>query len=223
MEICEMRDPFGASWGADNHILIGGGPDGIQRVSAEGGKPEVIIKVNKGELAASPQMLPDGEHVLFTLGEQGPELDPTRQRNWDQAQIVVQSLKSGVRKLLIKGGSDARYSPTGHIVYAHASTLWARPFDLSRLQVNGEPASIIEGVRTTGAGRFTSGAAHFSFSGNGAMVYVPETAREPSRSLVRIDLNGKVKPLDLPPGRYHSPRFSLPDGKQSCFTEPRAT
>jgi Tol biopolymer transport system component len=34
------------------------------------------------------------------------------------------------------------------------------------------------------------------------------------RSLALIDLNGKVKPLDLPAGRYHSPRFSLPDGKQ---------
>ena len=37
--IGEARDPFGASWGADNQILIGGGPDGIQRVSAEGGIP----------------------------------------------------------------------------------------------------------------------------------------------------------------------------------------
>ena len=83
-------------------------------------------------------------------------------------------------------------------------------------EVIGEPASIVEGVRTTGSGRFTSGAAHFSFSGDGAMAYVPGTAREasPTRSLVLIDLNGKVKPLDLPAGRYHSPRFSLPDGKQ---------
>ena len=34
-----------------------------------------------------------------------------------QAQIVVQSLETGVSKTLIEGGSDARYVPTGHIVY----------------------------------------------------------------------------------------------------------
>ena len=59
--ICKARIPFGASWGADNQILIGMGWDGIQRVSAEGGNPETIIRVNPGELASSPQILPDGE------------------------------------------------------------------------------------------------------------------------------------------------------------------
>ncbi len=214
--ICETRNPFGASWGPDNQILIGQGPNGIQRVSAEGGHPETIISVNAGELASSPQILPDGEHVLFTSGDEGRDADITRQRNWDQAKIVVQSLKSGDRKVLIDGGYDARYSPTGHIVYALASILWARPLDLSRLQVIGEPASVAEAVSTQGLGRYSTGAAEFSFSGSGAMTYVPVAAREtiPTRSLALIDLIGKVTPLDLPAGRYHSPRFSLPDGKR---------
>ena len=119
--ICEGEEShFGASWGPDNQILIGMGSNGIQRVSAEGGHPETIISVNPGELASNPQILPDGESVLFTLGEQKLEARPTRQRDWDQAQIVVQSLKSRDRKVLISGGNDARYSPTGHIVYALA-------------------------------------------------------------------------------------------------------
>ena len=32
---------------------------------------------------------------------------------WDQAQVVVQSLSSGRRTVLMQGGSDARYVPTG--------------------------------------------------------------------------------------------------------------
>jgi eukaryotic-like serine/threonine-protein kinase len=132
---------------------------------------------------------------------------------------VVESLKSGTRKVLINGGSDARYAPTGHIVYALGSRLWARPFDVSRLQVIGEPASTIEGVRMQESGRFTSGAAQFSISGNGAIAYVPGTARGtfPKRSLALIDSKGKVKLLDVPPGQYHSPRFSLPEGKQIAW------
>src|SRR4030095_12274539 len=38
--ICATDAPFGASWGADNRILIGQGPRGILRVSADGGEPE---------------------------------------------------------------------------------------------------------------------------------------------------------------------------------------
>lgn len=214
--ISKLTEPFGASWAPDDQILIGAGPNGVQRVSAAGGTPETIISVNPGELASSPQILPDGEHVLFTLGEQTLAIDPTRRRNWDLAQIVVQSLKSGARKVLIKGGSDARYLPTGHIVYAQASTLWARPFDLSRLQVIGEPASLVEGVSTAALGQFTTGAAQFSFSGTGSMAYVTGTEENvsPPRSLALIDLSGRVKLLDLPAGPYHGPRFSLPDGKQ---------
>jgi eukaryotic-like serine/threonine-protein kinase len=214
--IAETREPLGASWGEDNQILLGQGPNGIQRVSSDGGRPETIISVNVGEIASSPQILPDGEHVLFTLGEQGLDADITRQRNWDLARIVVQSVKSGNRKVLINGGYDARYSPPRHIVYAVASTLWARPLDLSRLQVIGEPISIVEAVRTRGQGRYSTGVAEFSFASNGAMAYVPEATRSriPTRSVALIDVRGTVTPLDLPAGPYHSPRFSVPDGKQ---------
>ena len=127
----------------------------------------------------------------------------------------MQSLKTGERKVVFDGGFDARYSPTGHLVYALGSTLWARPFDLSRLQA-GEPVSIADGIRTQRIGRFSSGSAHFSFSSNGTLAYVPGRAqdRDPApRSLALIDLSGKVTALKLPAGPYHAPRFS-PDGKQ---------
>jgi eukaryotic-like serine/threonine-protein kinase len=213
--ICKTRIPFGASWGADNQILIGMGQNGIHRVSAEGGNPETIIRVGPQDLASTPQMLEDGESVLFTIGKQGKEeVDPVRQRDWDRAQIVVESLKSGDRKVLFEGGSDARYLRTGHIVYAFASTLWGRVFDLKKLEV-GNPESLVEGVRRRGIGGPSIGAAQFTFSSNGSMAYVTGNATNASssRSLALVDWNGGVKPLELPPGQYHSPRFS-PDGKQ---------
>ena len=64
--------------------------------------------------------------VLFTLG------DGT---NWDDAQIVVYSLETGERKVLIDGGRDARYVPTGHVVYVLDGTLLAVPFDVDTLEV----------------------------------------------------------------------------------------
>ena len=60
----------------------------------------------------SPQMLPDAQTLLFTVGASTGSRD-----RWDRARIVVQSLRSGERKTLIEGGSHARYVPTGHLVY----------------------------------------------------------------------------------------------------------
>src|SRR5262249_29402115 len=100
--ICPSANPFGISWGPDG-IIFGLGSEGIMRVVPElGSTPERIVSVKAGEAAHGPQMLPDGTHLLFTLAT------GTARDRWDNAQIVVQSLKSGDRKTLIKGGSDAR-------------------------------------------------------------------------------------------------------------------
>ncbi len=56
--------------------------------------------------------------LLFSMTKRtSPDLD-----RWDDGQIVVQSLETGVRKTIIEGGNDARYVPTGHIVYASGGT-----------------------------------------------------------------------------------------------------
>ena len=51
---------------------------------------------------------------------------------WSEADIVVESLTSGDRKILRQGGGmDARYVPTGHLVYVYQNVLYAVPFDVS--------------------------------------------------------------------------------------------
>ena len=66
------------------------------------------------------------------------------------------SLKTGEQRVLLDGGVDARYVPTGpgpdgrgtgHIVYWRAGSLFAVPFDLDRLQVLGSPVPIRRRVR----------------------------------------------------------------------------
>ena len=81
-----------ASPGGPDGIVFGQGRKGIMRVSANGGTPDVLVRVKDGEAAQAPQMLPGGQHVLFTLAT------GTAPDRWDKAHIVVQSLKSGERK-----------------------------------------------------------------------------------------------------------------------------
>ena len=107
--------------------------------------------------------------MLFTLATGN---DPDR---WDKARIVVQSVTSGEPKTLIEGGSDARYVPTGHLVYAAEGTLFAVAFDLQRLKVTGARSPVVENVRWSG-GR-TTGASHFSISSTGSLIYIPGFAR----------------------------------------------
>ncbi len=74
--------------------------------------------------------------MLFTVGTGG---------SWDDARIEVLQLGSGERKVLIEGGSDARYVPTGHLVYLRAGSLMAVPFDLEPVGGHGLPGRAREG------------------------------------------------------------------------------
>jgi serine/threonine-protein kinase len=202
----KMESPFGMSWGPDKEILAGQGSRGIVRVSENGGKPETIITVKPNEVAHGPQMLPGGDAVLFTLAN-GNAAD-----RWNKAQIVVQSLKSGERKVLIEGGSDARYIATGHLIYAVSGALLAAPFDVKRLAVTGGPVPVVEGIQSAGN---NTGTSQFSISGDGSLVYIQGDASDagPKRTLALMDRNGSPKTLGLQSLAYRHPRIS-PNGKQ---------
>ncbi|MEO5897509.1 MAG: protein kinase [Vicinamibacterales bacterium] len=207
--ICRADHPFGISWGPDS-IVFGQGSKGIMRVSPDGGTPELLAGVKDGEEAQSPQVLPGGQHVIFTLAT------GTARDRWDKAEIILQSLKSGVRTRLIQGGSDARYIPTGHIVYAASGILYAVAFDLQRLRVTSEAVPVVEGVRRATAG--VTGAAHVDASLTGSFIYIPgPVAANPALlEIALIDLQGNVEPLKLAPGLYSTPRAS-PDGERIAF------
>ena len=84
-------------------------------------------------------MLPGSHAVLFTVTySEFPQ--------WDATDIAVQSLRTGERKILIKGGADARYVPTGHLVYMRTGTLMAVPFNLDKLELTGSPVAVIADV-----------------------------------------------------------------------------
>ena len=95
--IASVGNPVGMSWSPDGILL--GQAKGIVRMSQNGGTPELVISTKNDEVAHGPQMLPGGKVVLFTLGRATLSLD-----RWDHAKIVVQSLASGERKVLIDGG-----------------------------------------------------------------------------------------------------------------------
>ena len=189
----------GASWGVDDMILYGL-PNGIMQVPGTSGTPELLIPVEEDEDIHRPQMLPGGEWVLFTVRA-------TDQRSWDEAQIVAQSVTTGERTVLIDGGQDGRYLPTGHLVYLLNNVLFAVPFDVDSRLVTGGPVPLVDGVRDA-----ERGAAQFSVSTNGSLVYVPGSAGGgDTLSLTWVGRDGAEERISAPPRAYGRPRVS-PDG-----------
>jgi serine/threonine-protein kinase len=196
---------FGLSWDPSGNLFYGQ-RDGIWRVSQNGGTPEQVVKIEPGELVYGPQLLPGGEWLLFTLSK-------TASR-WNEADIVVQSLATGERRVLRSGGHDARYLPTGHITYVFQNDLFASTFDVRTLALGDERVPLVQGVQTPPGG-LLGGAAHYAVSSNGTLVFLPgrnqaETGG-PQKNLVWVDREGNEQPLPLRPDNYTMARIS-PDG-----------
>ena len=121
-------------------------------------------------------------------------------------------LRSGTSKVLVRGASDARYVPTGHLLYSVAGTLRAVAFDLRRLEVVGTPALVLEGVATT-----LTGAANMAVAANGSLVYMSDVgAFGGAQTVVSVDRQGRASPLPgLPLDSYRDVRVS-PDGTRGA-------
>ncbi len=218
VSLCKTRVPFGAHWGPDNRIVFSKYLGGVREISAEGGDVKELTMLDKenGEVTHRlPTLLPGGEAVLFTIRKRAIG-------DMKDSQIAVQSLVTGERKVLIENGADAHYLPTGHLVFVRLGTLMAVPFDLARLEVTGGPFGILEGVvqsANRGWSGFDSGAAMYSFSETGSLVYLPGGMYpDEQHSLVWVDREGTIEPLGAPKLSYIAPRLS-PDGRRvAVFT-----
>src|SRR5262249_40126603 len=117
--LANARNPRGAVWSENGNILFAAeNRVGLSQVSQSGGptQPATELDEKEGEISNRyPQLLPDGDTILFSAR--------TAQQGWNDASIKVQSIKTGRRKTLLKGGYYGRYLPSGHLVYVHDGTL----------------------------------------------------------------------------------------------------
>ena len=192
---------FGASWGTDDRIIFGMLGVGLFRVSGGGGEPEALttLDTEQGDAHhAWPFIIPDREAVVFVIDTGAP---------LTTGQLAVLDLANGDVTRLGLAGVSPHYVSTGHLVYAtEDGLLSALPFDATSLEVTGNPVPLVEGVLVK-----NSGAADFSISDNGSLLYVPAVSASTDRTLALVDRNGEVEPLNVPPAPYLSPRLS-PDG-----------
>ena len=138
--------------------------------------------------------------MLFVTASPGPPLDT--------GELAILSLDTGEVTRLGLAGTSPHFVSTGHLVYAgEDGSVRAVRFDPTRLEVSGNPVPVVENVVVK-----LSGAANFSVSRDGSLVYVAsggEGSLLPT--FAWVDREGREEAINLPPNSYGIPRLS-PDG-----------
>jgi len=203
--LATMTNPFGMTWSGDT--ILFGQPDGIYRIRDAGGTPEKVIATADGEQVYGPQLLPDGEWVLFSSTHSSGSASDSR---WNTADIVAQSIRTHERKVVLPGGgADVRFVPPGYLVYATTGGLFAVKFNVSQLTVLGAPVSMMQGLRRA-EGAAVTGSANYEVTTPGVLVYVAGKDESGTKEpLVWVDRHGGLQPIaTVPASTFSTPRLS---------------
>ena len=195
LRLCEAPAGRGGSWAPNDAIIFA--PErasGLSLVPASGGTPETLTTLDPQTKDIShrwPEVLPDGQTVVY------------QSYNDAGRSLAALDLRSGRKRIIIDGGWNARYSPTGHLVFGKGPTLFAAPFDPDRLQLTGPSVPVLEGVGSELGFSFTA----FHLSRTGLLAYTPRA----ERAIVWVDRLGSAQRVSSDLRPFESVRLS-PDG-----------
>jgi serine/threonine-protein kinase len=135
--------PFGLAWDDRSNLYFTRGDDGrICRAQPADGLD--VISLDDDYVPGSgghilPSVVPKGNVLLYTLRKR-PHI------GWGDEEIVAQVLATGKRKTLLKDAADARYVPTGHLVFMRRGRLFGVAFDPERVETRGAEMPLVDGV-----------------------------------------------------------------------------
>lgn len=200
---------YGGSWGPDDNIVFASAlAPGLLQVSAHGGEPRTLFPRPSSATASArvrfPQVVDDGRAVLFSIETSGVPND------WS---VAVAKTATGEVSTLIHGSRFARYSASGHLLYARQGSLFSVGLDLDRLDYIQHNVAVRHGLLTWAEGPIQS----FGLSSNGLLAYITGSMESEDSELVWVDRSGTVTPLGLPVLDYAHPRLS-PDGRRLAVT-----
>ncbi len=198
----------GATWlGANDVVMAPSANSGLTISSLDGDQKKSIREwktVTEERAAFSwPHAIPNGRSVVFT-DDTGSDLDAGR--------IALLSVDEKEVESLGFGGTNPRYSNTGHVLYGRASSLYAFPFDGRRKERTGPEFKVLDRVMSHG-----NGAVQYAVGGNGTLAYISAPSGNAKYELTWVDRNGRPEMLFESPQPLFAPRLS-PDGTQVAVT-----
>jgi serine/threonine-protein kinase len=208
------RVPRGLAWDARGRVVFGSEKGSVMAAPPEGGLV-TLTRPQPGELRhVLPWPLPGQDRCLYTVRK--------REISWGNEQVVAHDLVTGARKVLLEDAADARYVPTGHLVFLRRGVLFAVALDVDRLELRGAPVPVLDGVAQalTGTGRpDLTGAGQFAVASTGALAWVPGVVGAAVQQVVvTVDRQGRVAPLATPARSYDMGLRVSPDGGRLAMT-----
>ena len=137
-EVCPTDADGGGTWNREKGTILFGAFGGIQRVSAAGGEPKPVLKLDASRQETTqlfPWFLPHGLHFLYYSGS----TDSTKRG------IRAGSLDGNTQPVMPEASNVAFVKP-GHILFGRGTALMATPFDPLKLSVTGDAFPIGEGL-----------------------------------------------------------------------------
>ena len=201
--IADAPDPWGGTWGRDGSIVfVSSFNSGLLRVSANGGRAEVLTKPDGGAGGYAhvyPQFLPDGQQVIFALWS--PSVD--------QAGMALLSLRDRNWHLVLPRWFEATYLRSGYLVVGNRGDgLRIAAFDPTQSTVSGVERSVLsESI----AFESNLSRSWFAVSQTGTLVYAPADFNR--TTLTWVDREGRLEPLIAEQQDYWQPAVSS-DGER---------
>jgi serine/threonine-protein kinase len=206
-QLAPLVDYVGGTWGTDGKIYYAEAfvKNWLRRIPETGGEPEPLFADSRGDplaeiMAAWPQYI-----------EEGPSLLLTSLRTQSHRAVVL-DLETGAVEDLDQPASFARYSASGHLIFAREDgVLMAAPFDPESGRTLGAPVALVRDVAFT-----ANAAVAFAIGGPGTALYTRGFVRGSDRALsrlVRIDsADGSVEELPFEAEAFFGGNSLSPDG-----------
>lgn len=194
--------PRGGTWSRDNTIMFVPFPAQAPHTIPAGGGTETPVPIPEpfaGRLF--PTFLPDSRHYVY--------LEIALARRGESASLRLGSIDSPDSTEIVRSRGAGVYIDPGFIAFRREQSLLVQAFDPERLELRGNPATLIERVGFNPVTYQTL----VSGSSTGALAYATP---HPGEQLVWFDRQGRQLGVAAPPGGYNSLCLSA-DGAQAIY------
>jgi DNA-binding winged helix-turn-helix (wHTH) protein/dipeptidyl aminopeptidase/acylaminoacyl peptidase len=197
--LCATETGVGGAWVSADEIVFAPNWRGpLMRVPASGGRALPVTLPSRA-LYRWPDRL-DDQTILATRWRSSD----------DDAAVVAISLSSGAERVIAAPATFGRYAPDGYVLFLRDGDLYGVRVDSSVKSPQGTPVRVIPAVMTG-----MTGAAQFSVSPSGSLLYIDDIPERSRRTLARVDLGGATADLPVPP---HDFRFVTACGDRLAAT-----
>ena len=181
--LCATDAGVGGAWVSADEIVFAPNWRGpLLRVPASGGRPLPVTRP-EGPQYRWPDRL-DDQTILATRWRSSAA----------DAAVVAVSLSSGAERVIAEPATFGRYAPPGYVLFLRDGDMYAVKVDAAVTEPRGTPVRVIPAVMTG-----MTGAAQFSVSPGGSLLYLEDMPERSQRTIARADDRGAAADLPVPP------------------------